>query len=124
MKKSLALLVILFFALGLAVPAMAQAPKEVKKEAVPVETKKEMAPKEKIDINTATAMELQELPGIGPKLAEKIVKNRPYKKIDDLVAKKVLGKKKFAKIKDLITVAEAKPVAPVAVEPKKEEKKK
>ncbi|MBI5167671.1 MAG: helix-hairpin-helix domain-containing protein [candidate division NC10 bacterium] len=124
MRKVLVLAVVLFFALGSVGSVLAQAPapkpapkkEEAKKEAV--------APKEKIDINTATAKDLEKLPGIGPKTAEKIIKNRPYKKIDDLVAKKVLTQKQFAKIKDQIIVAEAKPAAAAAEAPKKEEKKK
>jgi competence protein ComEA len=37
-----------------------------------------------ININTATAEELQQLPGIGPSRAEDIIANRPYETVDDL----------------------------------------
>jgi competence protein ComEA len=56
----------------------------------------------KVDINTATAAELDALPQIGSKRAEAIVKNRPYKAIDELVSKKVLSKAIYDKIKDKI----------------------
>ena len=55
-----------------------------------------------ISINTATVDELKLLPGIGPDTAHAIIKNRPYKKIDDLLKVKGMGKSKLEKIKDLI----------------------
>jgi len=58
----------------------------------------------RIDINTASVRVLDKLPGIGPELAERIMRHRPYKKLDDLITKKVLGRKQFARIKDRIRV--------------------
>ena len=58
----------------------------------------------RLDINQASLDELKKLPGITPALAERIVKHRPYRKLDDLVTQKVLGKKQFARIRDLITI--------------------
>jgi predicted DNA-binding helix-hairpin-helix protein len=34
----------------------------------------------KIDINSATVKELETLPGIGPKMAQAIIDQRPYEK--------------------------------------------
>jgi competence protein ComEA len=62
----------------------------------------------KVNLNTASVQELIDLPGIGPKTAEKIVawrqENGKFKKPEDLMAVKGIGEKKFAKLKDLVTV--------------------
>ena len=58
----------------------------------------------KININTATTTELDTLVGVGSVRAEAIVKNRPYKSLDDLVSKKALTQSILDKNKDLLTV--------------------
>lgn len=64
--------------------------------------------KELININTASAEELQTLPGIGPSISKRIVafreENGPYKRIEDLMKVKGIGEKSFQKIRHLITV--------------------
>lgn len=59
---------------------------------------------EKININQATIEELDTLPGIGKVTAQKIINNRPYQSIDELLTKKVVNKSTFEKIKDLISL--------------------
>ena len=58
----------------------------------------------KININSSTQAELEVLPGIGPVTASKIISNRPYKQVEDLLNLKVVNKSTFEKIKDSIIV--------------------
>lgn len=64
----------------------------------------------KIDINQATAAELQQLKGVGEVIAERIVAYREeaggFKTIDEIKNVKGIGEKIFEKIKDLIDVGE------------------
>ena len=65
-------------------------------------------PAEKININTAPVEVLENLPRIGPKVAQRIVdfrkQNGPFKKIEELMKVKGIGEKTFARLKDLIVV--------------------
>jgi competence protein ComEA len=57
-----------------------------------------------INLNTASASELDKLQGVGPVTAEKIISNRPYGSIEELVSKKVVSQKVFESIKGIISV--------------------
>ena len=57
-----------------------------------------------ISVNNASAKELEDLPGIGPVTAGKIIDNRPYGSIDELMSKKAVGKATFEKIRELIAL--------------------
>ena len=64
-----------------------------------------------INLNTATAAQLQEVPGIGPATADKILKMRksygPFKSVDDLRAIKGIGPKRLDKMRKYLTVAKS-----------------
>jgi competence protein ComEA len=57
-----------------------------------------------ININTASTGELDKLPGIGPTYAQKIIEQRPYSNIEELLSKKVLNKSTYEKVKSLVSV--------------------
>jgi comEA protein len=65
-------------------------------------------PLKPININTANSEELQQVPGIGPVTAEKILQMRKsygaFKSVDDLLAIKGLGKKRLEKMRKYLTV--------------------
>jgi comEA protein len=71
------------------------------------------APKAKININTAPASELETLPRIGPKVAQRIVdfrtKNGNFKRVEEIMKVQGIGEKVYETIKDLITVGAETP---------------
>lgn len=67
-------------------------------DAVPPE------PSSLVDLNTATALELNALPDIGAARSAAIIAARPYRSTEDLLTKNVVSQSIFAKIKTLIQV--------------------
>jgi competence protein ComEA len=61
-----------------------------------------------VNLNTATAEELETLPGIGPVLASSIVEHReqngPFTSVDQLLDVSGIGEQRLADIRDLVTV--------------------
>jgi comEA protein len=65
-------------------------------------------PLKPINLNSATSEELQEVPGIGPATADKILQMRKsygaFKSVDDLVAIRGIGKKRLDKMRKYLTI--------------------
>ncbi|HEU5257067.1 MAG TPA: helix-hairpin-helix domain-containing protein [Vicinamibacterales bacterium] len=65
-----------------------------------------------VNLNTATVEQLATIPGVGPKMAERIIdyrqKNGGFKKVEDLMNVSGVGEKSFLKMKPLITVTAPK----------------
>ena len=57
-----------------------------------------------INVNTVSASDLEKLPKIGEARAKQIIAGRPYKSVDDLIAKKVLPQDAFDAVKGLVSV--------------------
>ncbi len=89
----------------LGVPAAVSAAQDVLKLSEPSGSRKGAPTAEKrVDLNTATPEEIGHLPGVTRELTERIIRNRPYRKMDELVTKKVMGKKQFAQLREYIVV--------------------
>jgi len=62
-----------------------------------------------VDLNSATAEQLQQVPGIGPGTAKAIVnfrqKSGPFQKVEDLLAIKGISKTRFEKMRPYLTIA-------------------
>ena len=96
-------LLTIFLASLCMINSYAQPKKDAKKEA-PAATAKTGTP---LDVNSATAEELQKLPGIGAAYSKKIIDNRPYNGKDDIVAKAGVPQATYDKIKDMIIAKKA-----------------
>ncbi|HEX5475608.1 MAG TPA: helix-hairpin-helix domain-containing protein [Vicinamibacterales bacterium] len=96
-------LLIVLMLVGLAVaPGVAQ-----KRSAAGAPTA--AAPTSPVNLNTATAAQLEALPGVGPRTAQRIIeyrqKNGGFKKIEDVMNVRGIGEKLFLKLKPMLTVA-------------------
>jgi len=69
------------------------------------------APTAKVNLNTASIEQLTTLPGVGPKLAARIVEYRQksgtFRSTQELMNVKGVGEKNFAKIEAWLSVGEA-----------------
>jgi competence protein ComEA len=69
------------------------------------------APTGKINVNSATVEQFESLPGVGPKLAARIVEYRQkaggsFKTTQELINVKGIGEKNFARIESYLTLGE------------------
>ncbi len=77
-------------------------------DKTPMAAQKAPSASDKLDLNTATAQELAELPGIGDVRSKAIIKGRPYKGKDELVERKILTQSVYDKIKDQVIAKQGK----------------
>jgi competence protein ComEA len=90
-------------ALGAAAPAAA--------------AKRPLAPGDRVDLNRAGIQELMRLPGVGERRAQAIVAHRarqPFRRPEDVVAVKGLGRAWFARVKGHLLVG---PTSPTVSQP-------
>ena len=101
MKKSLNLFVCLMLVAILGMPAavFAEQPRETQTTATVIS---------KVNLNSASAEELQAIPGIGATLAERIISYRndhgAFKTADELSAVRGIGEKSLTKILPWVTI--------------------
>lgn len=74
---------------------------------------KKHPPAKPINLNTATAAQLEELPGVGPATAKAILdfraKSGPFRRVEDLLSVHGISQKKLQKLRPYVTVAPAAP---------------
>jgi competence protein ComEA len=76
----------------------------------PAAAKSSAAPTSPVNLNTATQAQLETLPGIGAKAAQRILeyrqKNGAFKKPEDLMNVKGIGEKAFLKLKPYLSISD------------------
>ena len=91
-----------------AAPGVQRSQRAQAKPAVPVEPARTDTV---VNLNTATVADLEKLPGIGAKVAARIIEYRqkrgPFKKVEELMNVQGIGEKSFLKLRSQLTVGPA-----------------
>lgn len=68
-------------------------------------------PAKPLDLNAATAAQLEQLPGVGPTIAKAIIRFReksgPFKRVEDLLAIRGITRKRLDKLRPHVFISEA-----------------
>ena len=98
LKCTAAVVLLIFFGAAGVLPAIAAGPEGNTKEKPAL-----------VDVNSASAADLEKLPGIGPALAKRIVefreKNGPFQSVDDLIKVQGIGEKSLARFREFVTAS-------------------
>lgn len=118
----IALLAVALVALGVPlawptrVPLRTYAPHVVEVEGIHLVALEFLGPPGPVDVNRATAVELETLPGIGPVLAQRIVEERerggPFARIEELTRVSGIGDATCAALRGLAVAGEEATEAP------------
>ena len=110
-KFRASLIALVTFALALFVSACATQPRQVRHTSSEVQLNLDPPKAERaslININTASAQELEKLPGVGEVIAERIVAQReqygPFRRAEHLMMVRGISDRKFRTIRPLIVV--------------------
>jgi comEA protein len=80
---------------------------------------KKHPPANQVDLNSATADELQQVPGIGPATAKSIInfreKSGPFRRVEDLLAIRGISRQALQRLRPYITVNAPKPPPKIAI---------
>lgn len=83
---------------------------------VAVASANKVPPAHPLDLNAATAEQLEQVPGIGPGTAKAIVafreKSGPFRRVEDLLAIRGISRQKLEKMRPHLTVSPAQPAKP------------
>lgn len=99
--------VLVTLGMGMTVTAAQEAPRRA-----PASAPASASASAPINLNSASAAQLETLPGVGKATAERILeyrqKNGNFKRIEDLMNVRGVGEKSFLKLKPLVTVSAPK----------------